>query len=299
MNELLENWLARKKPDTKRAYISDLNDFAAFMQDELDEAIDYFLSLDHQEGYALAHDYAVHLESKQLAPRTLNRRLASLRSLTGHAQKIGMIGWSLQIAGRKVRKIKDTSGPGLEGVRDIIAAAELSERPSKNRDAAIVWLTAGLALRRMELSKLDLCDIVDDKLTVIRKAQDEATTLTMPKVVKTALMAWIQERGIWHGPLFTRYRGVQPSRERLSDHSINTIVKRLANDAGIDTTTNGLRHTSNTLATIFTQDSGLPIEEVLAHTGHADVRTAMIYRDNLRMNQLRIAEGVVAQFDLA
>jgi len=51
-----------------------------------------------------------------LSPSTINRRLSTLRSLTRIFRTVGLIPWVLEVEGERQQKIRDTRGPGVNGV---------------------------------------------------------------------------------------------------------------------------------------------------------------------------------------
>src|SRR5579884_3357182 len=93
---LLRRFLERAAPATARAYSADLADLARFLDTSVEEAVTSLLQ-GPEPASRLALEYALALRRRGLAPATVARRLATLRSLLGRARELGMVGWSLEL----------------------------------------------------------------------------------------------------------------------------------------------------------------------------------------------------------
>src|SRR3954470_5821582 len=88
--DLVGAFLAARKPTTVRAYAGDLRDFARFLeQPGPGEAVEVLLGLPHGQANAVALGYKADLMARGLAPATVGRRLAALRSLVKLARTLG------------------------------------------------------------------------------------------------------------------------------------------------------------------------------------------------------------------
>lgn len=117
------------------------------------------------------------------------------------------------------------------------------------RDAALLALGFAIGARRSELVALDLADIADDgdglHLTIHRSKTDqtgEGADLYVPIANNAQLCAvravreWLQAAAIIGaaGALFRRVSGLAGVGERLSDRSVDLVVRRCAKRAGLD-----------------------------------------------------------------
>src|SRR5579884_4515213 len=93
---LLRRFLERAAPATARAYSADLADLARFLDTSVETAVTSLLQ-GPEPASRLALEYALALRRRGLAPATVARRLATLRSLLGRARELGMVGWSLEL----------------------------------------------------------------------------------------------------------------------------------------------------------------------------------------------------------
>ncbi len=198
-HKLLAAFVAGRSAATMKAYSRDLKDFAEFVEAEsIDAAAEALLGSGQGEANGLALDYMAHLQARQLAPATVRRRLAALRSLCKVARLIGMIPWRLEVSAPKVGKFRDTRGPGLAGYRKLLAAARSHGNPAKAaRDAAILRLMGDRGLRRGEVTALDMedLDLEDERIAVTGKGSGgEKEWLTIPKETVSAIRQWLDAR---------------------------------------------------------------------------------------------------------
>ena len=94
---LLERFLANRSDRTLKAYSTDLEEFARSTDQALDGAIAQLLAGGPIAAQRVVLDYAVDLHRQGSAPSTINRRLATLRSLVRAAQESGVIAWWLEV----------------------------------------------------------------------------------------------------------------------------------------------------------------------------------------------------------
>ena len=291
---LVEDFLSGRSPRTLRAYQGDLRDFAAFLEaDSIPQAIGVLLSGGPGNANALALRYKADLGGRGLAPSTINRRLAALRSLTRLARTVGVVTWGLEVRNVKAARLRDTRGPGVAGVRLLLDQLQGSGSKAV-RDRAILRLLYDLGLRRGEVVSLDLEDVEAGGLWIKGKGRGEKELLTLPEPTVSALEAWLEVRGQEPGPLFVNFDHAGKGK-RLTGTSVYRIVRDLGERAGIKTRPHGLRHASITEACKLAQANGIGLEEVRDFSRHADVSTLMIYRDRERDVQGRIASLVAGE----
>jgi len=107
--------------------------------------------------------YRIHLESRQLAPGTINGRLAAVKRLAYEAADSGLLSPELAAGIRRVK------GPKNLGVRlgnwlTTEQARKLWQVPDPNtlkgrRDRALLGVLLGCGLRRREAAELDLAHL--------------------------------------------------------------------------------------------------------------------------------------------
>src|SRR5919202_3659421 len=121
---LLRAFLSARSRNTARAYSRDLEHFAAWCRVPTPgEAARLLLAGSHGHANEVALRYKGSMLEEGLAPATVNRRLAALRSLVKLARVLGQVSWQLEVEGVRSESYRDTRGPGREGVRRLFEAA--------------------------------------------------------------------------------------------------------------------------------------------------------------------------------
>jgi integrase/recombinase XerC len=286
VGDILEAWLAGRNPRTLRAYAFDVSDFARFLEAPSPGAAAQAL-LSAEPGFAnlLALRYAADLTDRGLASATIARRLAALRSLVRLARSLGLISWSLDVPGPKVRAYRDVFGPGLEGWRAIHREGQQRSSDRDKRNLALIRLLHDRALRRGEAVAMNLAD-VDlafepwGRIAIIGKGKTEPEWLSLNRRTRDALRDWIAARGPEPGPLFVRLDRAAGDGELapLTGDSVNRMVRRLSRRAGLtrEARAHGLRHQGITRAL---DKTGGNVRKVRTFSRHAKVETVMIYDD--------------------
>src|SRR6202007_259681 len=100
-------------------------------------------------------------------PATINRRIATLRSVVAFARTLGFCDWQLAVRGGKAQPYRDTRGPGADGVRKMLNNLARRGDAKAIRDAALVRLMFDLALRCSECITLDL-EHIDFDIAALR-----------------------------------------------------------------------------------------------------------------------------------
>ena len=285
-------FLAGRKATTLRAYAQDLADFARYVGlADPGPAIDLLLSGSAGEANALVLGYRAQLSRRQLAPATIARRLAALRSIVKLARTLGRVAWTLEVQSPRSDPYRDTAGPGDVGWKSVLALARseaAAGAPRAIRDLAIVRLLHDRGLRRGELVALDLADVALDSsppsITILGKGRSERERLTIPPPVASALAAWIALRGDHPGPLFNRLDLAKPVTapgkiSRLTDRAVYDLVGRLGRLAGLSRPLrpHGLRHQAITSAL---DRSGGNLRAAAKFSRHRDLRTLTRYDDS-------------------
>jgi len=94
--DLIRTFLDGRSPHTLIAYGRDLNDFARFLTDSRQEALGRFFSQPAPAANGDVLRYRHDLVARHLAPATINRRLAAIRSLTKLARLLGVVPWATE-----------------------------------------------------------------------------------------------------------------------------------------------------------------------------------------------------------
>ena len=275
---VVNEFLRGRKATTRRAYAGDLQYFATFIgAADAEEGARLFLERGRGEANAVVLSYRNFMVERGLAPNTVNRRLAAVRSLVKMARMCDVVQWGLDVGNVKAEAYRDTAGPGVDAVRKMIdAAGKGKNRHKALRDVAMLRLMADCGLRRAEVLGLDVCDYdTAGKVRILGKGRSEKEWVSLPGFVHDAISAWLGARGITPGPLFTNFdRGGRSGR--LSGSALYSIVKKYGTAAGVDARPHGLRHTAITRALDAT---GGDVRRVAMFSRHSDIRVLTRYDD--------------------
>ena len=100
-----------------------------------------------------------YLLSANLSAASINRHLATLRSVSKLARMLGLITWYLEVPSVKAERRRTTAGPTIAQVREMLQATS-GDTEGETRDYAIVLTFFCMGLRVSELCGLNLQDTV-------------------------------------------------------------------------------------------------------------------------------------------
>jgi integrase len=226
--------------------------------------------------------YRFFLEQRNLAPSTINVRLAAVRRLAYEASDTGLLSPDLAAGIRRVKGAKRLGvriGNWLtvEQCRTLLRPTSSSHRAK--RDSAILALLLGCGLRRAELVGLEYEDFQmrEDHWVIadlIGKGR-HIRTVPVPGWVKHALDAWTEAAGIVSGTIFRRVNRLDEVwGDGLTPKAVWHVVKGAARRAGIkDLAPHDLRRTCARLCHL----AGGELEQIQFLLGHASVQTTERY----------------------
>lgn len=277
---VLAGWLSGKNPQTVADYRRDLATFAAYLATrEAPRTLETFLGVDAGTAHAVAHGYRGALMASGASPASVNRKLSALRSVVTFARMTGHTTWTLALKGVPTQSYRDTRGPGVDGVRALLAPLARRRDAKAVRDFAIVRLLFDLALRRAEVVGLDLEHVewATGRLSILGKKRQERELVTLPAPTRAALEAWVAIRGREAGPLFTNFDRAKKGA-RLTGRSVARLVLEAGETAGLGVVRpHGLRHSAITHALDQTKGD---VRAVQRYSRHRDLRVLTVYDDN-------------------
>ncbi len=227
--------------------------------------------------------YRVRLESRKLAPGTVNLRLGAVRRLACEAADCGLLSSDLAAGIRRVKGVKKL------GIRlgnwltieqaEALLAAPNAERLKGKRDRAILAVLLACGLRRQEAVELTAAHLQQREehwaIVDLRGKGGHTRTIPMPDWVKEILDEWLQVAGITSGKIFRRVNRVgQVWGEGLTEKVVWHLVKEFAAKAGIDRLApHDLRRTCAKLC----HAAGGELEQIQFLLGHVSVQTTERY----------------------
>lgn len=274
--------MAAATANAQRADLKALAEFLGILPPEPAAALELLLRYPIHPGDANLHvDRWVGSMRGRLSPATVNRRLATLRTLTRHACDYNQISWTLHVKSLPVQALRDTRGPGPATVLRMFNAATATPGKKGARDLAILRLLADLALRSAEVRAMDLADVDIRRHTiqVLAKGKVEKALMALPPRTEEALAEWIILRGQHNGPVFSPLSHPQRPDARLTAPGLYGLIVRLgrAADAEIRVTPHGLRHTA--ITAVYTETHQPQMAQRFAR--HAKIETTMRYIDTV------------------
>ncbi|AFY92690.1 tyrosine-type recombinase/integrase [Chamaesiphon minutus] len=290
---------------TRKQYVKAIENFCqfAYSGSATPETISEFLKLDRYAAIEMVLRYRRHSIDKNLAPSTINVRLAAIKSLVDMVRKLGKTTIDLgDIESIPAETYRDTRGISVEQFKLMLEAIDPSTSIGV-RDYAIMLLFWGNALRRGEIASANIEDFLpqQQKLTILGKGKRVKVAIDLTDSVSYALEEWLN----FHPcnapgqPLSCR---TQPGGflqvdaplivslshncygSRIAGDSIYRIVQGYAEAAGIErrVSPHRLRHSS---ITAFLDASGGNLRAAQALSRHSNQNTLNLYDDNRRQEQ--------------
>ena len=292
---LVDDWLGLTHSfHTKRTYTGDLTDFfkTMYQEEEINpDTVARFLSLSAGDAFTLAERYHKRLIERGLAPATINRKLAAVKSFVSFAGRTGKCNYHLAGLKREQAQVyRDTTGIEPEQFSKVLASIDTS-KVKGIRDKAILLLLWCNALRRSELVGINIGDYNPQQGLVAisgkgRANQKELVTLGQNTAI--ALDRWLLERQESNptSPLFTSVQSRFWGR-RLTTHAIYLLVQKYCNLAGVKKimSPHRIRHSSITAALDATDGNVRQVQKLSRHT---NINTLIIYDDNRQNAQAEV-----------
>ena len=162
-------------------------------------------------------------------------------------------------------------------LEDSLELLSCVDGPYRERDYCILTLFLNCGMRLSELRGINTDDIHGTTLTVIGKGNKERT-IYLNDACLEAIDDWMNKRATLkikpeaEKALFVSKRGT-----RLSDDMIQITIKRLLEEAGIDTRIYSVHKLRHTAATLMYKYGKVDIRNLQMILGHQSVSTTQIY----------------------
>jgi integrase len=227
--------------------------------------------------------YRSYLESRRLAPGTVNLRLGAVRRLAYEAADSGLLSSDLAAGIRRVKGVKKL-GVRLGNWLTVEQAHSLWQAPDGQhlkgkRDRALLALLLACGLRRHEAVGLRIDDLQQREehwaiVDLVGKA-GHVRTVPIPDWVKGQLDEWLRAAGIARGKIFRRVtRMGRTWGDCMTEKSIWHIVKDSAKGIGMPKLApHDLRRTCARLC----HAAGGELEQIQFLLGHVSVQTTERY----------------------
>ena len=283
-------------PDLEHAKAAVLNSLTSLdaqrgYRHAIDEFVDWYCS---EPRLALNRivvlRYRSHLESRQLAPGTVNLRLGAVRRLAYEAADCGLLSSDLAAGVRRVKGVKKLGirlGNWLTAEQgNALWQAPDRQRLKGKRDRALLALLLACGLRRHEAVALTLDHLQQREehwaiVDLVGKG-GHVRTVPVPDWVRSELNDWVAAAAIDGGKLFRRVNKVgRIWGDGMTVKAVWHIVKESAKRIGVaKLAPHDLRRTCARLC----HASGGELEQIQFLLGHVSVQTTERYLGCKRPN---------------
>ncbi len=260
-------------PDAQRGY-----------RHAIDEFVDWYCSeprLSFCKTVVLR--YRMHLETRHLAPGTINLRLGALRRLAYEASDCGLLSADLAAGILRVKGVKKL-GVRLGNWLTAEQAHALWQAPDREslkgkRDRAPLALLLACGLRRHELAKLTFGHLQQREghwaIVDLSGKAGHVRTIPVPDWVHGLLNEWTQAAGIEAGKLFRHVSSAGRAwGEAVTEKLVWHVVKEFAARIGV---TKLAPHDRRRSCARLCRGAGGELEQIQFLLGHVSVQTTERY----------------------
>lgn len=218
-------------PDAQRGY-----------RHAIDEFVDWYCSEPRLSfSKTVVTRYRMHLESRGLAPGTINLRLGAVRRLAYEAADCGLLSADLAAGIRRVKGVKKL-GVRIGNWLNTDQGQALWQAPDRERikgkgDSALLAVLLACGLRRHELAALTVGHLQQREahwaIVDLRGKAGHIRTIPVPDWVHGLLEDWMKVAGIASGSLFRRVSSAgkvwgECVTEKLVWHVVRNLPPRSA-----------------------------------------------------------------------
>jgi len=250
----------------------------------IDEFVDWYCSEPRLAfNRTVVLRYRCHLESRQLAPGTVNLRLGAVRRLAYEAADCGLLSADLAAGIRRVKGVKKLGvrlGNWLTAEQgQALWQAPDRQRLKGKRDRALLALMLARGLRRHEVVALTLDHFQQREehwaiVDLVGKG-GHVRTVPVPDWVRNELNDWLAAAAIDRGRLFRRVSKAGTTwGEGMTEKAVWHIVKEAASVVSVaNLAPHDLRRTCARLC----HAAGGELEQIQFLLGHVSVQTTERY----------------------
>jgi site-specific recombinase XerD len=220
-------------PDAQRGY-----------RHAIDEFVDWYCSEPRLSfSKTVVVRYRMHLESRHLAPGTINLRLGAVRRLAYEAAECGLLSADLAAGIRRVKGVKKLGvrlGNWLTAEQGhALWQAPDTERLKGKRDRALLGLLLACGLRCHEVAELSVDHLQQREghwaIVDLSGKVGHVRTVPVPDWVHGQLSTWITAAGIETGKVFRRVSSAgRPWGEGVTEKLVWHVVKEFAAKIGVN-----------------------------------------------------------------
>ena len=284
--------ILNKSENTVKEYNYDLNSFLKFIkihfnltnEEDFSKIMINDLELSDLKKIKLEdlHSYLAYITKKnKLQPATRARKVASLKSffnyLTAKTNKL-KINPAQNLETPKIGK-RIPKYLTFEESKNLLNVSRSEVDRNNERDFAIITIFLNCGMRLSELVNISMKDIKFDTkaLTVIGKGNKERT-IYLNTACMNAIEDYIKVRpkdGVKFNSKDALF--LSERKERISNRTVQCIVKKELQRAGLDTTKYSVHKLRHTAATLMYKYGHVDIRALQELLGHSSISTTEIY----------------------
>src|SRR5215469_879584 len=260
-------------PDAQRGY-----------RHAIDEFVEWYCSEPRSSfSKTVVVRYRMHLESRHLAPGTINLRLGAIRRLAYEAADCGLLSADLAVGIRRVKGVKKLGvrlGNWLSAEQgQVLWQAPDGKRIKGKRDRALLAVLLACGLRRHEVAGLTVDHLQQREgqwaIVDLRGKAGHVRTIPVPDWVYGLLDDWTKAAGMNSGSLFRRVSSAgRVWGEGVTEKLVWHVVKEFAAKIGvIKLAPHDLRRSCARLC----RAAGGELEQIQFLLGHVSVQTTERY----------------------
>ena len=281
--------ILNKSPNTVKEYNYDINNFLKYMkkQYKLTDENDFKnITINDIDISTLSkitlqdiHGYISYMARElQSSPATRARKISCLRVFFKYLETPKL--------GKRIPKYLS-----LEESKKLLDVTQSENNRNNIRNYAIITLFLNCGMRLSELVNINMTniDFSESKMTVIGKGNKERV-IYLNKACMSAIRSYLSIRP--HDRVQNDSRDalfLSERKERISNRSVQDIVKKELQRAGLDTSKYSVHKLRHTAATLMYQYGNVDIRALQELLGHESISTTEIYT---HVNDERVRDAV-------
>ena len=283
--------ILNKSPATVKEYNYDLNNFLKFIKIRLkltnetnfENIIIKDITLEDLKKVTLndLHAYLGHLTRTNNSKATTRaRKVSSIKALFNYlTAKVNLleINPAQNLESPKLGK-RIPKYLSLDESKKLLETTATDDSRNTERDYAIITIFLNCGIRLSELVNINITDISfdEEKMNVIGKGNKERTVYLNNACIK-AIKSYLAVRpNDIKNPNNKKPLFLSERKDRISQRTVQVIVKRELQKAGLDTTKYSVHKLRHTAATLMYQN-GVDIRALQELLGHESIATTEIY----------------------
>lgn len=244
-------------------------------------------------------NYRNFLQEEGKKTTTINLYLKAVKTFFHFLEKKGL--YSDVAKDVKILRLsKEHTKDGLTSsqVESILRSIDTSTEKGL-RDKAIIYTAVTLALRCIEISRVNIEDIKTrgDNLVLYTQGKDRTDKndfIIIPKETERVIREYLKVRSDskdGKAPLFKSLDHKEKGEGRITPESISRLIKNYYKENGLNSdrlTAHSLRHTAITLSLL----NGENLQDTMHYARHLKMDTTLIYLDEIGLDSLTNSETV-------